>query len=239
MQSLLLVLTLLEAYDPGLLAAGFAPLRNKLGNFLRKLGMTADTRGRIRLLRIAACPPGPAFEPVATAVLQRRRMRIRYTARGTNEVSIREISPQRLTYYRDKWYLDAWCHGQNALRTFSVDCIDEPQVHDERALDIPAPKLDRKLGAAYGIFSGPPTAIARLRFTPDRARWVSPELWHPDQKSWTDESGYYVLEIPYSSPHELVLDICRYGPDVEVVAPLDLRQAVAERLRAAAAQYAD
>jgi predicted DNA-binding transcriptional regulator YafY len=52
-----------------------------------------------------------------------------------------------------------------------------------------------------------------------------------------EASGHYVLEIPYSRPEELVLDICRYGPDVEVLAPLDLQQAVAERLRAAAAQY--
>ncbi len=239
MQSLLLVLTLLEAFDPGLLAAGFAPLRKKLGNFLRKLGMTADTRGRIRLLRVAACPPGPAFEPVATGVLQRKRMSIRYTARGTGEVSHREISPQRLTHYRDKWYLDAWCHSRNELRTFSVDCIDQPKVHEERATDIPAPKLDRKLGKSYGIFSGAPTAWAQLRFTPDRARWVGPEQWHPDQKSWTKPSGHYMLEIPYSRPDELVLDISRYGPDVEVLAPLELRHAVADRLRAAAAQYSE
>ena len=34
-----------------------------------------------------------------------------------------------------------------------------------------------------------------------------------------------------------VLDVCSLGPDIEVLAPEDLRVAVAERLRAAAAQY--
>jgi predicted DNA-binding transcriptional regulator YafY len=34
-----------------------------------------------------------------------------------------------------------------------------------------------------------------------------------------------------------VLDLCSLGPDIEVVAPEDLRLAVATRLRAAAAQY--
>ena len=34
-----------------------------------------------------------------------------------------------------------------------------------------------------------------------------------------------------------VLDLCSLGPDIEVLAPEDLRVAVAERLRAAASQY--
>lgn len=239
MQALLLVLTLLEAFEPRLLKAAVGPLRRKLSNALRKLGITADTRGRVRLLRATARPPGPCFEKVATALLQRKRMSMRYRARGTGEVSKREVSPQRLTQYRDNWYLDAWCHVQNGLRTFSEDCIDQVVVDDREAMDIPAAKLDRKLGAGYGIFAGEPVAVASLRFTPERARWVGAERWHPDQKSRYEESGHYVLELPYSRPDELINDILRHGPDVEVLAPLDLRKAVADRLRAAAAQYAD
>jgi predicted DNA-binding transcriptional regulator YafY len=162
---------------------------------------------------------------------------MQYTSRDTGKVSHREVSPQRLTLYRDNWYLDAWCHSQEDLRTFSLDCIEPAKLVEERAVDISTPKLDRRLGASYGIFSGPPTAIAKLRFTPRRAIWVAPEVWHPDQKGYYEESGHYVRELPYSQSHELILDIMRFGPEVEVLAPLDLRQAVAQRHRAAAALY--
>lgn len=239
MQALLLVLTLLEAFEPRLLKGAVTPLRRKLINALRRQGINPDTRGRIRLLRVAARPPGPCFEAVASALLQRKKMSMRYTARGTGEVSHREVSPQRLIQYRDNWYLDALCHEQNDLRMFSEDCIDQVVVNDGAAIDIPAPQLDRKLSLGYGIFSGEPVAVACLRFTPKRARWVGAELWHPNQKSRREPSGHYVLEVPYSRPDELIDDILRFGPDVEVLAPLDLRQAVAARLRAAAAQYQD
>jgi predicted DNA-binding transcriptional regulator YafY len=49
--------------------------------------------------------------------------------------------------------------------------------------------------------------------------------------------GTYTLKVPYSEETELVMDIMRHGADVEVIAPDSLRQAVRERLSAAARQY--
>jgi predicted DNA-binding transcriptional regulator YafY len=49
--------------------------------------------------------------------------------------------------------------------------------------------------------------------------------------------GRYILEVPYSDDTELLMDILKYGPQVEVLAPDDLRTKVAQRLRKAAAQY--
>ena len=37
------------------------------------------------------------------------------------EVTQRIVSPQRLSYYRENWYLDAWCHDKNALRKFGFE----------------------------------------------------------------------------------------------------------------------
>ena len=62
-------------------------------------------------------------------------------------------------------------------------------------------------------------ATAKLRFTPERARWVASEQWHPQQKAATDADGHYLLELPYSNPTELVMDILRHGAGVEVLAP--------------------
>ncbi|MGH8744397.1 MAG: helix-turn-helix transcriptional regulator, partial [Burkholderiales bacterium] len=76
-----------------------------------------------------------------------------------------------------------------------------------------------------------------LRFTAERARWVAEEQWHPQQKGVFLEDGSYKLSIPYSGTHELVMDILKYGPDVEVIAPGELRSAVAAQLEAAGKQY--
>jgi proteasome accessory factor C len=45
------------------------------------------------------------------------------------------------------------------------------------------------------------------------------------------------LRLPYADPRELVMDILKYGPDVEVIEPEGLRQMLQERLKMALAQY--
>jgi proteasome accessory factor C len=49
--------------------------------------------------------------------------------------------------------------------------------------------------------------------------------------------GTFLLRFPYSQEPELVMDILKYGPDVQVLAPESLRQAVAGKLRDAVKLY--
>ena len=46
-----------------------------------------------------------------------------------------------------------------------------------------------------------------------------------------------MLEIPYSDDRELVMEVLKYGADVEVVAPAKLRKRVAVSLGAAIERY--
>lgn len=237
LQSLLTLQQLLATFQPGLLDDALAPLRSRLDDILKSQGLSVDNAERLRLLRAAARPPGKHFATVAAAVLQRQRLQIEYLSRATQQTSTREISPQRLTHYRDNWYLDAWCHRSNGLRTFALDCVQRAEVLDAAAEDVPGEQLNTELSGSYGIFSGAPSATAVLRFTPERARWVAVEEWHPQQQGRWLEDDSYELSVPYHRADELILDILRYGPDVEVLAPATLRGAVAERLEQAAARY--
>ncbi len=78
---------------------------------------------------------------------------------------------------------------------------------------------------------------ARLRFTPEAARWVAAQNWHPNQRSEFEPGGGYVLEVPYAHERELVMEILKYGADVEVLGPESLRRDVARRLAQAATRY--
>ncbi len=230
---------LLLNMQPGLLDDHLNPLRARVEQILatEHLG-SGEAQQRIRILSMAARARNiKHFQTVAGAVLQRKRLTIHYYNRERDELTHREVSPQRLAHYRDNWYLDAWCHKQKGLRIFAVECIRHADVLDKPARNIPEVKLDKELAASYGIFSGRPAATAILRFTPKRARWVADETWHPQQQSrWLDD-GRYELAIPYSDPRELIMDILKYGPDVEVVAPEELRQAIKNLLAGAIKQY--
>jgi predicted DNA-binding transcriptional regulator YafY len=104
-------------------------------------------------------------------------------------------------------------------------------VLDRAAADVPEVELDTVLGAGYGIFAGKPQQWATLRFTPERARWVAAERWHADQLGRWDAEGRWVLSIPYADPRELVMDILRHVPEVEVLQPEELVDEVMRRLR--------
>jgi proteasome accessory factor C len=238
LQALLAVQQLLENVQPGLLESHLQPLRKKIAELLsRQPGSGEAVTGRIRLLKAAARPAGPHFNHIAGALAARRRLFLVYYSRANDSESEREVSPQRLTHYRDNWYLDAWCHLRGGLRTFSLDAIREARQLASAAKEISSAALDDHYTQAYGIFSGSAAQQAVLHFTPARARWVSKESWHPHQQSRWLEDGSFELVIPYSQPNELVMDLLRYGADVEVVSPLSLRNTVAEQLRVAASRY--
>lgn len=236
--ALLSVQQLLSEVQPGLLERQLAPLKQRIGTLLK----AQDTAGseitqRIRILSAAARPVSQSFQTLAGALAQRQRIEIEYYSRGSDQHTTRILSPQRMTHYRDNWYIDAYCHLRQALRTFSLDSIGSVKLLKETATDIPTAELDKHLTSAYGIFSGAPEQTATLRFTPERARWVANELWHPQQQAhWLDD-GSYELNIPYSQTPELLMDILKYGPDVEVIAPDELRREISKRLNQASGLY--
>jgi predicted DNA-binding transcriptional regulator YafY len=239
LQALLTMDRLLGNLEPGVLGELVGPLRKRLRELLESGHHSADEIARrIRIVAIGSRQVEPAhFRALSTALLSRRRLRIRHLRRQTGEVLEREVSPQRLVHYRDNWYLDAWCHKRQALRTFGVDAIESAFVSDKPAKEVPDETLDRHFASGYGIFAGGDTQDAVLLFGAERARWVSREVWHPRQDGKLQLDGTYLLRFPYAEEPELVMDILKYGPEVQVLAPDSLREAVASKLRAAAALY--
>ena len=57
------------------------------------------------------------FEAVASATMGRKRIAVSHYNRQNGEQVQRTVSPQKLVYYRDNWYLNAWCHLRRAGRS--------------------------------------------------------------------------------------------------------------------------
>jgi len=242
--ALLTTQQLLAHVQPGLLDTQLKPVKDRIEQILAAGNMGKSHLGseeiskRVRILRMTGRNVAlECFQTVAGALLQRNSLHISYHGRGSDQTSQREISPQRLIHYRDNWYLDAYCHTRNALRSFAVERIVSAKALPQRCRDIPEKQLDAHYASSYGIFAGEPKHTAVLRFTPERARWVADEHWHPQQQSLVLEDGSYELRIPYSDPRELVMDILKHGADIEVISPEGLRNAVAEHLQNALGRY--
>ena len=236
---LLLSHKLLTGIQPGLLNEHISPIRSRIEQLLlnRKLG-GGELDKRIRILQMASRPADlKQFQMIASAVVQRKRIRILYHGRQKDKTTERDISPQRIIYYRDNWYLDGWCHARNSLRTFSIDRVHPVCTLDDPIREMSDEELDALLTTSYGIFAGTADHIARLRFTPAAAKWVADEHWHPDQKTKILNDGSLDLQIPYNNPTELIRDILKYGPEVKVISPASLKNTVSKTLKTAYEQY--
>jgi predicted DNA-binding transcriptional regulator YafY len=230
---------LLEQLEPGLLSRQLGPVRERLSGLLEGSEKGhREIRRRIKVLPMGTRPVNrEVFETLSFALLDRHQLRIRHLRRQTGEESDRIVSPQRLVHYRYNWYLDAWCHTRQDIRIFAVDAIKSAQALEEPAREVEDNRLDEVLRAGYGIFAGESVERAVLKFSASRARWVANELWHSRQVGRMEADGTYVLEVPFSQEPELVMDILKYGSEVEVIGPASLRRRVAKELAAGAARY--
>jgi predicted DNA-binding transcriptional regulator YafY len=236
--AMLLMHALIEQLQPGLVREQFEPFEAKLKALLGNSHPGSDSI--LNRMTVTPAPQRPSdpghFQSIAEGTLRRKRLRMRYYSRARNIEGDRIVSPQRVLYYRGNWYLDAWRHEKDAPRRFAVDAIREAAVLDEPALDREVTSGPGERG--YGIFAGPAEHVATLVFDAEASRWVGEEEWHPHQRATVLPDGGVLLEVPYSHPQEIIMDILRHGPHVEVVQPASLRSAVADQHRQAAEKYA-
>ena len=233
--ALLAMQQLLHDVEPGLLEPKVKPLKRRLEKLLDSGRYPAhEVAARVRLVPMAKrrAATGRAFQTVAEALMSRKRLGVTHHNRHTGETLERELSPQRLVYYRDNWYLDAWCHAREDLRSFAVDAIERAQVLDAAALDVDDAALAQRFDTGYGIFSSPAgMRWAALRFNAYKARWVAQEQWHPMQRATPRPDGGLLLEVPFHDTRELAMDVLRHGGDCEVLGPAELREQVLAQAR--------
>jgi predicted DNA-binding transcriptional regulator YafY len=249
LHALLAAQQLLARTGGGVLSSALAPLQQRIEKLLDEHAGTKPADGkpaaskRWPLERVRVIPHRTrrmderAFRVVASGVLERRPLAFDYRARSTDEKTRRTVSPQRLTHYRDNWYLDAWDHDREALRSFSVDRMGGARLLDGVARDVDEAELDAHLAGSYGIFSGPPKGWATILFSAKAARWVADEHWHSQQQGRFLADGRYELKLPYSASRELLMDVLHYGSDAEIVEPPVLREQARALLQLAMSHY--
>ncbi len=223
----------------GLLDEAMRPLRQKIEQLLEAVHPGhGSLLQKITVLRQASRPVDQrVFGLLAQALMEGRRLDMDYQGRIRAEDSRRQVSPLRLVWYRHNWYLMAWCHRRDALRSFAVERIAQPRLLEEAAREVDQQALVQQMEAGYGLFTGEQVQWAEIRFSPRAARWVAEESWHPNQQGTWQGDGSYLLRLPYVQPVELIMDVARHGPDAEILAPDGLRQQMRDFLRRSLERY--
>ncbi|MDO8291221.1 MAG: WYL domain-containing transcriptional regulator [Parvibaculum sp.] len=239
LQSMALLLHMLQGFGNGLLSDELKIVEKGIHKLLKARNVSPDVlMSRIKVLPIGhRTVPNDIYLRVSDALLRGRQLTVRYTD-YKGATTQRTLSPQDLVYYRDNWYLDAWCHTRRTLRQFMLARMEKVTLTDTPAQAVSTAELDAHFSRSYGIFAGKPEHTAKLRFRGNVASEVSRQTWHPQQQGhWDGEE--YVLQFPYGDDRELVRDIMRYVPDVVVEGPEGLKASVLERLKAGVEGFRD
>ncbi len=167
---------LLENLDQGsIIGPHIQPFFSRLDALIGERESTVkEIRKRIKPVEMGGRVQGRHFfSEVGAALFKHHRIEIQYYSRARNEITLLEISPQRLIHFRDKRYLDARCHQRDGLRGFSLDGIRALTSVNKKATEVSIKPLDQFFATSYGIFAGECKHTAKLKFTLERARWVA------------------------------------------------------------------
>jgi predicted DNA-binding transcriptional regulator YafY len=220
------VLHILNTMDAGLLGKEIQVLQQQVEKLLAVKGVSSDDFKKvIKYLSTSKRPViSRYFATITDALIHKKQLCIHYTDYA-NQKTQRIISSQQLIHYQENWYLDAWCHKRDSLRSFMLSRMTKVIQLNQQSKTTSEQELSEHYQTSYGIFAGKPKHTAILMFYPPVTREVASIRWHPEQiAEWQGDN--YQVAIPYNDDRELIRDILKYGNSVEVIKPAVLKNKI-------------
>jgi predicted DNA-binding transcriptional regulator YafY len=167
------------------------------------------------------------FSVVLDAIMDRRRLSMRYGTGRTRREDRREIEPYALVNSGGDWYVIANCRRHHDIRTFTLADVHEPRIEDHYFLMPDDFDVQKFLGQGFGRMRGASPVRVALRITPPASRWVIRSRWHASQKVREAPDGEVHLTLRCPLTDSLVRWVLQMGECVRIVAPKQLRERVA------------
>lgn len=222
--AILLARNLLSQSAGGIIGDAIASFGKKLLTQTGKLGLDEQRLNEAFSAIWNGYSPadGKTFQTLATALLLYRRVAFRYYSPARDQWNDRAADPYHLQHYNGSWMLLAWCHLRERWSKFNLSRIETLRLTEVNFVPVPNEQWRPQVQGAFGIFQDGELQTVTLRFSPFRARWISRELWHPQQATWTEPDGSLYMRLEVADFREIKLRIMQYGADVEVLEPADL-----------------
>ena len=194
---------------------------------LKAIGVDVDT-SVLRMAEPRLSTDEPSFDAMWDAATRRIPIAFHY-ARPGGEAMERHLQPWGILSWHDRWYVGGHDLDRGAPRIFRLSrVIGEVTTEGEPgSYDVPE-GVDMKT-IARELFPPEPETAAVLHVRAGRGQ----SLRRIAEKVTPLDDGIDELHLRYSSPWELAAEVASHGPDVVVVSPQDVRDAVVRRLTAA------
>jgi len=221
-------------------------LSKELGRVAAKLGrllaenipgvLDPETAFSFRWTAVTPCQE-EVFGQTVSALIHCRFLSFSYYSPHSDACTVRTVEPHHLLNYQGAWHLIAWCRLREGWRDFVLARMSRCEIRSScfhrRDVSLWRPLLE----ATFGIFHGAETYEVTLRFSKSLARWARGQTWHEEQRFTARETGELDLTLPVSHETEILMEILKYGSQVEVLAPERLRRRVREEIQSMMKKY--
>ncbi len=197
------------------------------------------TLGKERLsgrVAVEDVPSGQKWLTVAMqAMLDNAVLKIEYRKYLSTETDIRTIRPYAVKEFAKRWYLIAWSEEAAQLRTYALDRI---KALDRTGETFKMPKdfsVDELFRDSYGIYlpEGETPVLVKLKATERESAYLQDLPLHPSQVS----IGPNLFALRVIPNPNFIMELCKRADRLEVLEPLELRQAVRQALNNAIQLY--
>lgn len=171
------------------------------------------------------------FLAINDAIVTSRTVEFSYNAASTGKETKREVDPYYLYFGDGIWTMRGYCHKRKEMRAFSLDRIDGLKILGKRFV---ASKIrpQEEYNGTFGRFvDGDPVEV-KLIFDKVSVPFLLRKKWHPSQETRELEDGRLEMNFTVNGILGIRPWIYRWLPNVEVVAPLILKNLVREELQA-------
>jgi len=155
-------------------------------------------------------------------VRQTQMLSIRYASAAAAEATERTVGPLGLVPGRGHWFLVAMAEGQ--LRVYRVDRVEAARVLDV-AFERPAGFTFEEVVRNGRVFAGQPEQTLVVRYSARIAPWIAER-----EGKEPGADGTVMVEYPLGDADWAVRHVLQYGPEAEVIGPVQVRDAIRERL---------
>ena len=191
--------------------------------------LTSGQRSGLGLIPDPAGPPAHA-DTVTAALLQRRRLRLRYLSAGRDELTEREVDPYRIVSDAGRHYLQGWCHRAESVRLFRLDRVVQAEVLDVPAPDAGPRSVDEARRSSGGRVPRSPADTALVLRLHRGAHWVAEHYGaEPVGRTGPGErgpEGALDVRLRVADPERAVRLVLGLGGAAEVLAPGPVRASV-------------
>jgi proteasome accessory factor B len=194
---------------------------------LKAIGVDVDT-SVLRMAEPRLSTDEPSFDAMWDAVTRRVPIAFAYARPGQQPMQ-RHLQPWGIISWHDRWYVGGFDLDRDEPRIFRLSRVIGEVTTEGEAGSYEIPEGTDMKDVARELFPPEPDEAAVLRIREERGQ----SLRRLAQRITPLGDGVDEVELRYSSRWELASEIASYGPDVVVVSPQDVRDAVVQRLTAA------